>query len=81
MQPVGAVRVVVFSPTCPTVPTGILVHSGVWPVQTEWRAEGLRCWAAVLLWGAPGETPAEEGWATVWEGPESCTEGHLGAAS
>lgn len=34
---------------------GVLVHCGVWAMQTKWGAEGLWCRAAVLLWRAPGE--------------------------
>lgn len=53
-----------FSLACRLSPA-ILVHGGVWAVQAEWPGEGLRCRAAVLLRGAPGEarppSPASQG--------------------
>lgn len=45
----------VSEPPCRLSPPAVLVHGGVWALQTERRGEGLRGWAAVLLRGAPGE--------------------------
>lgn len=35
-------------------PSAVLVHRRVWPMQTERRGEGLRCWSALLIRRACG---------------------------
>lgn len=39
----------------------VLVHCGVWPLQTEWNSESLRRRTSLILWRTRGEYPQYSG--------------------